>query len=347
MMLETLQQKDPPSEFVDIAERNRKNESLGMNCGERVSQVEDYAAAQEEWEAVQCVEPILRSPYKEDLHKSPKKFINGSSSSPAKSPSMSPQALAPNVRITPHTDFDEVWDFFTRQDMSHVMGSIKPTLERRGVNGLFRTIFGPKKLKAELVDERNLLFAIAQCQFDNSEPIHLQILQTVYKVLTGTKIDCPRFGNHWDVIGFQGLDPATDLRGVGLLGLVHALHLLTYEAVLPLARDIFRLSHDQHSQFPFMVLSINVTRISLQTLREGHLNKECNSRGNVRHVLNEYFTAVMFHIYWIWKTECKTIKDSGFLIKDAEAYCKRNVKTVLQKLQAQLRKYSHQEAEML
>lgn len=71
----------------------------------------------------------------------------------------------------------------------------------------------------------------------------------------------------------QGVDPATDLRGVGLLGLVHALHLLTYEAVLPLARDIFRLSHDQHSQFPFMVLSINVTRISLQTLREGHLNK--------------------------------------------------------------------------
>ncbi|MPC28597.1 hypothetical protein E2C01_021804 [Portunus trituberculatus] len=28
---------------------------------------------------------------------------------------------------------------------------------------------------------------------------------------------------------------------------------------------------------------------------------------------------------------------------DAEAYCKRNVKTVLQKLQVQLRKYSHAE----
>ena len=35
------------------------------------------------------------------------------------------------------------------------------------MNGLFRTLFGPKKLKAELVDERNLLFAIAQCK---SEP---------------------------------------------------------------------------------------------------------------------------------------------------------------------------------
>ncbi|XP_045126717.1 ELMO domain-containing protein 3-like [Portunus trituberculatus] len=343
-MLETLQQKEPLSEFVDVAERNRKNQDHGATrTDRRLSHDEEFAAAQEEWEAVQCVEPILRSPHKDNYHKSPKKYIDSSSSSPAKTPSKPPPVLPPTVRVTPHTDFDEVWDYFMRQDMSHVMGSIKPTLEQRGFNGLFRTLFGPKKLKAELVDERNLLFAIAQCQFDNSEPIHLQILQTVYKVLTGTKIDCPRYGSHWDVIGFQGVDPATDLRGVGLLGLVQALYLLTHESLLPLARDVFRLSHDQHSQFPLMVLSINVTRISLQTLREGYLNKECNSRGNVRHVLNQFFTAVLFHIFWIWKTESKTIKDSGFIIKDAEAYCKRNVKTVLQKLQVQLRKYSHAE----
>ncbi|KAK7021789.1 ELMO domain-containing protein 3 [Halocaridina rubra] len=345
-MLELPQMKNPSSEYDDVAEKNRKNQSHGMVREDRLSHVEDYAVAQEEWEAVQCIEPILQSPHKDEFTSSPKKFIEGSSSSPAKSLSSSPPALPPNVRVTPHTDFDEVWDFFMRQDMRHVMGAIKPTLERRGVYGFIRSIFGPKKIKPELIDERNLLFAIAQCQFDNSEPIHLQILQTVYKVLTGTKLDCPRYGNHWDVIGFQGVDPATDLRGVGLLGLVQALHLLTQESVLPLARDIFHLSHDPHSQFPLMVLSINVTRISLQTLREGYLNKECNCRSNVRHVLNEFYVAVMFHIYYIWKTECKTIKDSGFLIKDAEAYCKRNVKAVMQKLQSHLRKYSQQE-EML
>ncbi|KAG0721355.1 ELMO domain-containing protein 3 [Chionoecetes opilio] len=344
-MLETLQQKEPLSEFVDVAERNRKNQDRVAGRGERLSQ-DEFAAAREEWDAVQCVEPIVRSPLKENHHhhhNSPKKYIDSSHSSPAKTPSKAPPSLPPTVRVTPHTDFDEVWDYFMRQDMSHVMGSIKPTLEPRGINGLFRSLFGPKKLKAELVDERNMLFAIAQCQFDNSEPIHLQILQTVYKVLTGTKIDCPRYGSHWDVIGFQGVDPATDLRGVGLLGLVQALYLISHEPLLPLARDVFRLSHDTHSQFPLMVLSINVTRISLQTLREGYLNKECNSRGNVRHVLNQFFTAVLFHIFWIWKTESKTIKDSGFIIKDAEVYCKRNVKTVLQKLQVQLRKYSHAE----
>lgn len=395
-MLEAPLQKEPPSDLIDVAERNLKNQNYVQPPSERITQADDYLAAREEWDAVQCVEPVLRRssesrppgetrrqnesrrpsesrppgesrrssesrPRSGEIRRtsnsrsndsSPKKSIgsigsNGSSYSVKQQhPPPSPPHLHPNVRITPHTDFDEVWDFFMRQDMSHVMGSIRPTMECRGVNGLIRTIFGPKKLKPQLLDERNLLFAIAQCQMDNSEPLHLQILQTIFKVLTSTKVDCPRYGSHWDAVGFQGNDPATDLRGVGLLGLIHALYLLTHEATLPLARDIYMLSHDQVSQFPLMVLFINVTRISLQTLREGLLNKECNSRGNVRHVLNEYFAAVMFHIYWIWKTERKTIKDSGFLIKDAEAYCKRNVKTILQKLQVHLRKYPRNEADI-
>lgn len=53
-------------------------------------------------------------------------------------------------------------------------------------------------------------------QFDNEEPIHLQILQTVYKVLTATKIDCPRYGTHWDVIGFQvGAAGVCGVTGLG------------------------------------------------------------------------------------------------------------------------------------
>ena len=77
----------------------------------------------------------------------------------------------------------------------------------------------------------------------------------------------------YNQIYLQGVDPATDLRGVGLLGLVQALYLVTTEDTLPLARDIYMLSHDSHSQFPLMVLAINVTRITLQALREGVLNK--------------------------------------------------------------------------
>jgi hypothetical protein len=34
--------------------------------------------------------------------------------------------------------------------------------------------------------------------------MHLNVLQTIYKKLTGAKFDCPRFGPHWEQIGFQG-----------------------------------------------------------------------------------------------------------------------------------------------
>ena len=37
-----------------------------------------------------------------------------------------------------------------------------------------------------------------------------------------------RYGEHWALMGFQGSDPATDLRGAGMLGLLHLLCLGTH-----------------------------------------------------------------------------------------------------------------------
>lgn len=57
--------------------------------------------------------------------------------------------------------------------------------------------------------------------------MHYSILQSVYQNLIGMTSSCARTGAHWESIGFQGADPATDLRGVGMLGLLQLLHLLT------------------------------------------------------------------------------------------------------------------------
>ena len=35
------------------------------------------------------------------------------------------------------------------------------------------------------------------------EPLHLSMLRTLYKQLTGALVDCPRYGHHWEDIGFQ------------------------------------------------------------------------------------------------------------------------------------------------
>jgi len=40
--------------------------------------------------------------------------------------------------------------------------------------------------------------------FQNDDEIHVRVLQTIYKILTGSKVDGPRFGSQWEQIGFQG-----------------------------------------------------------------------------------------------------------------------------------------------
>ena len=71
----------------------------------------------------------------------------------------------------------------------------------------------------------------------------------------------------------QGNDPATDLRGVGCLGLVHALYFVMTPELSLLAKEVYRLSLSETQNFPLLVLSINVTRIALHALRDGILNR--------------------------------------------------------------------------
>ena len=40
--------------------------------------------------------------------------------------------------------------------------------------------------------------------FDDTEEVHRRVLQTIYKQLMGSTLDCPRYGSHWEQIGFQG-----------------------------------------------------------------------------------------------------------------------------------------------
>lgn len=39
---------------------------------------------------------------------------------------------------------------------------------------------------------------------DDNERVHMRILQTIYKRLTCSRLGCPRYGAHWEELGFQG-----------------------------------------------------------------------------------------------------------------------------------------------
>ncbi|EDO31128.1 predicted protein, partial [Nematostella vectensis] len=244
---------------------------------------------------------------------------------------------APSAIRSPTVTFKEVVKHFqSAAYLEQHMSYIKPTIKRRGCAAIGDKLFGPPKMDSALHTERNLIFALALCMFLNEEPIHGTILQTIYKKLTGTKLDCPRYGNHWELIGFQGLDPATDLRGCGLLGLLNALFLVTNERTHTLALEMYKLSQHEAQNFPFCVMSINITRIALQTLREGKLNKYCNSRRQVIHTFCEFYAAIFFHIYQVWKHQHKTISDSGFVLKEAEKFARDKTNEAVNQLEKHL-----------
>lgn len=48
---------------------------------------------------------------------------------------------------------------------------------------------------------------------DDSEGVHMRILQTIYQQLTCSRLGCPRYGAHWEELGFQGRRGHSPLSG--------------------------------------------------------------------------------------------------------------------------------------
>uniref|UniRef100_A0A493TBN4 ELMO domain-containing protein n=1 Tax=Anas platyrhynchos platyrhynchos TaxID=8840 RepID=A0A493TBN4_ANAPP len=86
--------------------------------------------------------------------------------------------------------------------------------------------------------------------------------------------------------------------------------------------------------FPFCIMSVNITRIVLQALREECLSRECNRRQQVIAVLNDVYAAAFLQLYRVWKSQHKTIADSGFLLKELELSAKKKPKQLLKSLEA-------------
>ncbi|KAM6331272.1 ELMO domain-containing protein 3 isoform 6-T6 [Alca torda] len=211
---------------------------------------------------------------------------------------------------------------------------VQVTVRRQGLAALIHFLFGPPQLQPQLQGERELALAMAQCGLDDNERVHMRILQTIYKKLTHSRLGCPRYGAHWEELGFQGEDPGTDLRGTGMLGLMQLLYFVMDAQTLPLAHEIFKLSQHETQSFPFCIMSVNITRIVIQALREECLSRECNRRQQVIAVLNDLYVAAFLQLYRLWKWQHKTIADSGFLLKELEFSAKKKPKQLLKSLEA-------------
>lgn len=78
------------------------------------------------------------------------------------------------------------------------------------------TIWGFKQLLHELEDLR-------KTAYDSENEEHERKLLQLWNLLMPNRALDSRFSNAWQDLGFQGTDPKTDFRGMGLLGLENLL----------------------------------------------------------------------------------------------------------------------------
>ena len=124
------------------------------------------------------------------------------------------------------------------------------------------------------------LRSLASTMYDKSNPAHEELLLNLWKLLCPNRPLSNRISSDWGDIGFQGTDPATDFRGMGLLGLLQLLEFGRFDSGDP-ARGALSLANHPSYGFPFSCACINITAWLLQSLEQGKLRIWFASRNNI------------------------------------------------------------------
>lgn len=256
--------------------------------------------------------------------------------------------------------------------LQHFRGAVTPVEQRgqltddppdAGACGCFGTCLSAlglgaaPLLSADAARGRDFLFGLAATPLDDAAN-HAAILKTLHAHFRPRDhalfSAVPRYGAHWEQIGFQGNDPATDLRGVGLLGLLCLLNWFSSAAKEKLALEMFSLSQDAVQNFPFCAMSLNVTRVCLQVLRSGKLSAQVRRRsgqakGGTKDddlfrsdadvtvdVFVTFYCAVFHRLCVIWREGHKTICDSGFVLKELEKAAAKKPGSIIQDFESLL-----------
>lgn len=101
-------------------------------------------------------------------------------------------------------------------------------------------------------------------KYDTSNPSHEEKLMRLWTLMKPTTALDQRMSKQWVDIGFQGSDPATDFRGMGIQGLEDLLYFV--EKYPDHARSVLQhASHPIH-WYPYAIVGINITKFAYQVL---------------------------------------------------------------------------------
>lgn len=115
------------------------------------------------------------------------------------------------------------------------------------------------------------VLALRDLPVDREDPTHEAMLDRLWEHLRpGVRRAGGKLTSEWGEVGFQGQDPTTDFRGMGLLALLQLEHYATAKAGQ--ARQQLASMSDPRVYCPFAATGINVTAFVLELLEQGLLH---------------------------------------------------------------------------
>ncbi|GAA6102919.1 ELMO domain-containing protein 1 isoform X1 [Tachysurus ichikawai] len=187
----------------------------------------------------------------------------------------------------------------------------------------------------QIVGYRNLVLEVEKLRrepYDCENPDHEEMLMKLWKTLRPDSVLTGRISKQWCEIGFQGSDPKTDFRGMGLLGLHNLLYFAEHDkaAALQVLHDSLQPKHrniskeeaskmskaewekqklDKAIGYSFAIVGINITDLAYSLLVSGalktHLYNVAPEMPSFMH-FQQTFCYLMqdFHRFWIEEDPC-------------------------------------------
>nr|XP_012223064.1 PREDICTED: ELMO domain-containing protein 2 [Linepithema humile] len=137
--------------------------------------------------------------------------------------------------------------------------------------------------------------------YSTDNPDHEQLLLKLWNLLMPYEPLEARVTKQWQQIGFQGDDPKTDFRGMGILGLEN----LVYFAQEYPSMATHVLSHSNHPRYgyAFAIVGINLTSMALKLLRDGsaktHIYNSSKTLPTIR-AFHQFYCYLFYEFDGFW-----------------------------------------------
>ncbi|KAK6644370.1 hypothetical protein RUM43_000637 [Polyplax serrata] len=114
----------------------------------------------------------------------------------------------------------------------------------------------------------NTIEELRKTPYDCNNPCHEEKLLQLWSLLVPDVKLVSRVTKQWQYIGFQGDDPKTDFRGMGILGLENLLFFASeYTSI---AQRILLKSHHPQQGYAFAIVGINLTHLTYHLVKDGN-----------------------------------------------------------------------------